>query len=65
LTYRYPASFVFHRALGRELPAIARGQGAVLWDRDGKRYLDGSGGAVVVNIGHGRGEVAEAMGRQA
>jgi len=62
---RYPESFVFHRPLGRELPAVARGAGAVLWDADGKRYLDGSGGAVVVNIGHGRAEVAEAMARQA
>jgi adenosylmethionine-8-amino-7-oxononanoate aminotransferase len=63
--HRYPASFVFHRALGKEMPAIDRGQGAVLWDRAGKRYLDGSGGAVVVNIGHGRREVAEAMAAQA
>jgi adenosylmethionine-8-amino-7-oxononanoate aminotransferase len=58
-------SFVFHRAPGRTLPAIARGQGVVVWDRSGKRYLDGSGGAVVVNIGHGRREVAEAMAAQA
>jgi len=65
LSYRYPASFVFHRPLGRELPAIERGAGVELWDRAGKRYLDGSGGAVVVNIGHGRGEVASAMALQA
>jgi adenosylmethionine-8-amino-7-oxononanoate aminotransferase len=63
--YRYPASHVFHRPLGRELPVIERGAGAELWDRGGKRYLDGSGGAVVVNIGHGRGEVAAAMAVQA
>ena len=59
------SSFVFHRAPGREMPTIDHGQGAVLWDRSGKRYLDGSGGAVVVNIGHGRGEVAAAMAAQA
>jgi adenosylmethionine-8-amino-7-oxononanoate aminotransferase len=58
-------SFVFHRRLGKEMPVIERGQGAVVWDRTGKRYLDGSGGAVVVNIGHGRREVAEAMAAQA
>jgi hypothetical protein len=51
--------------LGRELPVVERGEGAVLWDRAGKRYLDGSGGAVVVNVGHGRAEVAQAMARQA
>jgi adenosylmethionine-8-amino-7-oxononanoate aminotransferase len=58
-------SFVFRRVLGRDLPAVERGEGAVLWDRSGKRYLDGSGGAVVVNVGHGRDEVAQAMARQA
>jgi adenosylmethionine-8-amino-7-oxononanoate aminotransferase len=58
-------SFVFRRAAGRDLPAVARAEGAVIWDRAGKRYLDGSGGAVVVNVGHGRREVAEAMAAQA
>lgn len=65
MPHRYPESLVFHRVLGREMPAIVRGQGAELWDEAGRRYLDGSGGAVVVNIGHGRPEVAEAMARQA
>lgn len=45
--------------------AIERGAGALLWDREGRRYIDGSGGAVVVNIGHGRSEVVSAMSRQA
>src|SRR5204863_2166441 len=53
------------RPLGREMPAVDHGTGVELWDRAGKRYLDGSGGAVVVNIGHGRGEVASAMALQA
>jgi len=44
---------------------IARALGAELWDTTGKRYLDGSGGAVVVNVGHGRAEIALAMARQA
>jgi adenosylmethionine-8-amino-7-oxononanoate aminotransferase len=60
-----PSSFVFPRRMGTDVPTIDRGQGAVVWDRAGKRYLDGSGGAVVVNIGHGRREVAEAMAAQA
>jgi adenosylmethionine-8-amino-7-oxononanoate aminotransferase len=63
--YSFPSSFVFHRPLGRALPAIARGEGAVLWDTEGKRYLDGAGGAIVVNVGHGRREIAEAMAAQA
>ncbi|HEY7514210.1 MAG TPA: aspartate aminotransferase family protein [Vicinamibacteria bacterium] len=65
MRYSYPSSFVFHRPLGRELPAIARAEGASLWDTEGKRYLDGAGGAVVVNVGHGRREIAEAMAAQA
>src|SRR5262245_54873308 len=47
------------------MPEVARGSGVVLHDTNGKRYLDGPGGAVVVNIGHGRGEVASAMALQA
>jgi adenosylmethionine-8-amino-7-oxononanoate aminotransferase len=58
-------SFVFHRVAGRDLPTVARASGATVWDTEGRRYLDGSGGAVVVNIGHGRQEVASAMARQA
>jgi len=65
LTAAAPRSFVFHRIAGRELPAVSRALGAVVWDTEGRRYLDGSGGAVVVNVGHGREEVAAAMARQA
>jgi len=60
-----PSSFVFPRRLGAAVPTVERAEGAVVWDRSGKRYLDGSGGALVVNIGHGRREVAEAMAAQA
>lgn len=58
-------SHVFSRAPGRALPVVARAVGAEIWDTDGNRYLDGSGGAVVVNVGHGRREVADAIARQA
>jgi adenosylmethionine-8-amino-7-oxononanoate aminotransferase len=43
--------------------AIARAEGAYLITPDGRRILDAAGGAVVVNIGHGRREVAEAYAR--
>ncbi len=49
---------------GLELPMVERGDGVYLWDTAGTRYLDGSSGAVVANIGHGRKEVAEAIARQ-
>jgi hypothetical protein len=65
VSYSYPTSYVFHRRVGREMPAIVRAEGAELWDRGGRRYLDGSGGAVVVNVGHGRASIAAAIARQA
>jgi adenosylmethionine-8-amino-7-oxononanoate aminotransferase len=35
-----------------------------LWDREGRRYLDGCSGAMVSNIGHGNRRVLEAMKKQ-
>src|SRR5579859_3696065 len=43
---------------------FARGKGAVLWDVDGRRYLDGLSCLWNVNVGHGRRELAEAAERQ-
>ncbi|UCC63409.1 MAG: aminotransferase class III-fold pyridoxal phosphate-dependent enzyme [Anaerolineae bacterium] len=56
---------VFYRRLGHEYPIVARGQGVYLYDTKGKSYLDASGGALVVNIGHGVPEITEAMATQA
>jgi adenosylmethionine-8-amino-7-oxononanoate aminotransferase len=42
-----------------------RGEGCYLWDDQGQRYLDGSGGAFVANIGHGVREIADAIAAQA
>ena len=41
-----------------------RAEGVYIWDTAGKRYLDGSGGACVVSIGHGVPEILEAIQRQ-
>ena len=60
-----PASHVFYRKLGRRFPRIVRAEGCWLTDETGKRYLDGSGGAFVANLGHGVGEVADALASQA
>jgi adenosylmethionine-8-amino-7-oxononanoate aminotransferase len=54
---------VFGRAAG--VPRVARGRGCELWDDSGRRYLDGSAGAIVVGIGHGVAEVADAIAAQA
>ena len=58
-------SHVFHRVLTRELPVAARAEGVWIEDVQGKRYLDGSGGAIVVNVGHGDRSVLDAMAAQA
>jgi adenosylmethionine-8-amino-7-oxononanoate aminotransferase len=43
--------------------AVDRAEGAYLITPDGRRILDAAGGAIVVNIGHGRREVAEVAAR--
>src|SRR5579872_3546420 len=54
------------RDLYREYPRIARAEGVYMFDEEGRRYLDGAGGASAVNnIGHGRERIAEVMARQA
>jgi hypothetical protein len=44
---------------------VERAEGVYLYDTEGRRYLDASGGAIVVNVGHGVREVAQALGVQA
>jgi hypothetical protein len=56
---------VFQRAVGIDLPVAARAEGATIWDADGRAYLDAAGGAIVVNVGHGRQSIVDAMERQA
>lgn len=46
------------------LPIFVRGQGCYLWDEDGKRYFDGLAGLFVVQIGHGRADIAHAAAKQ-
>jgi adenosylmethionine-8-amino-7-oxononanoate aminotransferase len=58
------SSHVFHRSAAKELPVAKAGQGAFIVDAKGRRYLDASGGAVVVNLGHGREEIAQAVSGQ-
>ena len=45
-------------------PRLDRAEGIYLWDVSGKRYLDGSSGAMVSNIGHSNPRVLAAMKRQ-
>ncbi|HQH08964.1 MAG TPA: aminotransferase class III-fold pyridoxal phosphate-dependent enzyme, partial [Phycicoccus sp.] len=50
---------------GGRVPIITRGEGHRIWDDQGKEYIDGLAGLFVVNAGHGRTEIADAMARQA
>ena len=45
-------------------PQLAEACGVYMWDTDGKRYLDGSSGAMVSNIGHSHPHVQAALRRQ-
>ncbi len=60
-----PGDHVFYRRPSFPHPQVVRGSGVYLWDDRGRRYLDASGGPVVVNIGHGVQEVVQAMAAQA
>jgi predicted acetylornithine/succinylornithine family transaminase/N-acetyl-ornithine/N-acetyl-lysine deacetylase len=44
---------------------IVRGSGALLWDAEGREYIDCMAGHGVANIGHGRVEIADALTEQA
>ena len=56
---------VFPRDTRVELPVAVGGEGIYLFDREGRRYIDASGGAAVSSLGHGHPKVVEAMKRQA
>jgi acetylornithine aminotransferase/acetylornithine/N-succinyldiaminopimelate aminotransferase len=45
--------------------ALTRGEGAYVWDTDGKRYLDLGGGIAVTALGHAHPEIADAVAAQA
>ena len=48
-----------------DVPIMVRGEGPYVWDSRGKRYLDGLAGLFVVQVGHGRTELAAAASKQA
>jgi acetylornithine/LysW-gamma-L-lysine aminotransferase len=45
--------------------AIVRGEGALLYDEDGREYIDCVGGQGSANLGHGNAAVADALAAQA
>ena len=59
---RTPSHLFYVTRLRR--PLVERAEGIYFWTRDGRRFLDGSSGPMVSNIGHGNRHVIEAMKRQ-
>ena len=55
---------LFSRNLRKQYPIAVRGEGCWIIDADGRRYLDASGQAAVVSIGHGVEEIGRAMAEQ-
>jgi adenosylmethionine-8-amino-7-oxononanoate aminotransferase len=48
-----------------DVPIIVKGDGAYIWDAQGRKYLDALSGLFVSQVGHGRTELAEAAAKQA
>jgi adenosylmethionine-8-amino-7-oxononanoate aminotransferase len=48
-----------------DVPIIVRGKGAYVYDQHGREYLDALAGLFVVQVGHGRRELAQAAAKQA
>jgi adenosylmethionine-8-amino-7-oxononanoate aminotransferase len=55
---------LFSRNLRKGYPVAVKGEGCWIVDAEGKRYLDASGQAAVVSIGHGVQEIGRAMAEQ-
>ncbi|MGM0835081.1 MAG: aspartate aminotransferase family protein [Bacillota bacterium] len=58
-------SYLIKPLLDKNYPIISHGMGVYLFDVNGKKYLDGSSGAVTASIGHHVQAVIDAMTEQA
>lgn len=56
---------LFSRNFKKSFPTAVRGEGSRIISSDGQEYLDASGQAAVVSIGHGVQSIADAMAAQA
>jgi adenosylmethionine-8-amino-7-oxononanoate aminotransferase len=56
---------ILHRQIFATLPVAVGGKGIELFDRDGRAYIDASGGAAVSCLGHGHPDVTAALHAQA
>lgn len=58
-----PASHLFYQSRLRR-PLADHAEGIYIWNEHGRKVIDGSSGAMVVNIGHSNRNVLDAMKRQ-
>src|SRR3954463_16236701 len=58
--YLFPAVSMYYQ----EPIELVRGEGAYVWDHDGKKYLDAFGGVLTVSVGHANPKVVEAIVEQ-
>ncbi len=54
----------FARPTAERFIEIVRGEGALVWDRDGREYVDALASLWYSIVGHGRAEIADAVGDQ-
>jgi adenosylmethionine-8-amino-7-oxononanoate aminotransferase len=57
-------SHILHRTANADMPVAVGGKGVELFDSNGKRYIDASGGAAVSCLGHGHPDVLAALHKQ-
>ena len=55
----------FARPAREQFITVVRGEGSLIWDADGKEYVDAMSSLWYCAVGHGRQEIADAIGRQA
>jgi len=61
---RYLVHPLHHPDDHRQPLVVVEGRGAMLRDAEGREYIDGLSGLWNVNVGHGRGELADAASAQ-
>lgn len=62
-TQRNARSHLFYQT-DHPRPVLDRAEGIYMWDTEGNRFIDGSSGAMVCNIGHSNPHVLAAMRKQ-
>jgi hypothetical protein len=58
------SEYILQRDLKANLPIAVKGEGIYIYDKNGKKYLDGSSGAAVSCLGHNNKRVKEAIIKQ-